>query len=161
MEWLTKLPEPVLWGCLALLAILLWGVITGKIKFRKNKDGSFQLGDDTPFEKTNARFKQLCHDIHDVKDVVPTVNHMEQIVKQMEQNVTLLKSTVEKFTVQNEDTQMFILRSTVANEQLPDDERMHAYDEYKRRGGNSWVDAYWSEQLPMIQERIKARLGSV
>lgn len=59
MDFISNLPEPIMWGILAVTTLVLWGVMTGKIKFKKNKDGGFQLGDDTPFEKTNARFKKL------------------------------------------------------------------------------------------------------
>jgi hypothetical protein len=34
---------------------------------------------------------------------------------------------------------------------------MQAFDEYKRRGGNSWIDIYWQDQLPKIHERMKKR----
>jgi hypothetical protein len=152
MGWIAQLPQPILWSMSFLIGVALYGVISGKIKLRKNKDGSFQLGDNTPFEKTNQRFKQLCHDIHDVKDIVP-------VVQALQKDVATLRTTVDAFAKQNDTTQMFILRATIANEQLPDSERMEAYDEYKRRGGNSWVDAYWGEQLPAIRQRIQQRLG--
>jgi hypothetical protein len=74
-------------------------------------------------------------------------------------SIKVLEENVNRFSKDNSAVQMFILKSTIANEQLPDEERMLAYDEYKRRGGNSWVDAYWEAQLPAIRARMDARLG--
>jgi hypothetical protein len=144
MEWITKLPEPILWGAIAIIAVVVWGIMNGKIKFKKNKDGSFQLGDNTEFEKTNTRFKQLCHDIHEVHEQIP-----------------LMQKKIDDFGAKNDEMQMYMLRNTIASEQLPDDERINAYDDYKKRGGNSWVDMYFKDQIDGMKARMKERLAGI
>jgi hypothetical protein len=135
--------------CIAVL------VAQGKLRFRRNKDGSMVVGDNTPFEKTNARFKQLCQDTHKIVCEVPVL--LEKVAVIVEK-VAILDRTVNNLKAQNEDVQVFILRSTITNERLPAEERMRAYDEYKKKGLNSWVDAYWECELPEIKKSLKGRL---
>jgi hypothetical protein len=75
------------------------------------------------------------------------------------EKVSVLDRVVEDLRSQNESVHVFILRMTITNESLPAEERMRAYDEYKKRGLNSWVDAYWECELPGIKESLKGRLG--
>jgi hypothetical protein len=49
--------------------IFLW-IAKNKPKIKGKNGEVFQLGDATPFEKTNQRFKQLCIDIKDLKTEV-------------------------------------------------------------------------------------------
>lgn len=46
-----------------------------------------------------------------------------------------------------EDSYKLILRGLITNDNLPVSVRMDMYDEYKRNGGNSWIDQYAEEQL--------------
>ena len=52
-----------------------------------------------------------------------------------------------------------ILKSLIINTELPLQERMEAHKEYKRLGGNGWMDVYYQERiLPLIIgdiERLK------
>jgi hypothetical protein len=70
-----------------------------------------------------------------------------------------LEGKVSGFIDENEKTQLFILRQTITNEQLPDQERMSAYDEYASRGANGWVGEYWKRELPKMQARMNKRLN--
>jgi hypothetical protein len=150
------------WGfaCIFVVAALVMGiallVAQGKLRFKKTKDGSMIVGDNTPFEKTNARFKQLCQDTHKIAGEVPVLTEKMAVISE---KVAVLDRTVSDLKAQNEDIQVFILRSTITNERLPAEERMHAYDEYKKRGLNSWVDAYWEFELPKIKKSLKERLA--
>jgi hypothetical protein len=75
METLFQTLGP--FGILAALAMLI-GVIVfallwsakNKVKIKGRNGEVFQLGDNTPFEKTNARFKQLCADMGDIRNEV-------------------------------------------------------------------------------------------
>jgi hypothetical protein len=147
-------------GSVAVAAALVMGiailVAQGKIRFKKNKDGSMVVGDDTPFEKTNARFKQMCQDTH---ALINTMSILAEKVSVLVEKVAALDRVVEDLKSQNESVQVFILRMTITNENLPAEERMRAYDEYKKRGLNSWVDAYWECELPGVKESLKGRLA--
>jgi hypothetical protein len=150
------------WGFagICVVAALIMGIAVlvarGKLRFEKTKDGSMIVGDSTPFEKTNARFKQLCQDTHKIAGEVPVLTEKVAVIVE---KVEVLDRTVSTLTAQNEDVQVFILRSTITNERLPAEERMRAYDEYKKRGLNSWVDAYWECELPELKASLKERLA--
>jgi hypothetical protein len=48
-----------------------------------------------------------------------------------------------------------VLKSLIINSALPLQERMEVYREYKRVGGNGWMDVYYTERLmPLIQAEI-------
>jgi hypothetical protein len=156
---LDFLATPWGFGCVLTAAALIMGIAVltarGKLRFKKTKDGSMIVGDDTPFEKTNARFKQLCQDTHKIAGEVPV---LAEKMSAIAEKVAVLDRTVSDLKAQNEDVQVFILRATIVNERLPAEERMRAYDEYKKRGLNSWVDAYWECGLPELKESLKERL---
>jgi hypothetical protein len=96
----------------------------------EQKDGDvFQLGVDTPFEKTNARFKSLCENSAELKNKLNDIN-------------------------------LDILKLQITNERLPASYRLQAYDEYKRLGGNSWVDEYTVKYLKKeVADVMTHRLG--
>ena len=54
---------------------------------------------------------------------------------------------------------LLALKSLIINTELPLQERMEAHGEYKRLGGNGWMDVYYQERiLPLIKgdiERLK------
>ena len=54
---------------------------------------------------------------------------------------------------------LLALKSLIINTELPLQERMEAHGEYKRLGGNDWMDVYYQERiLPLIKgdiERLK------
>jgi hypothetical protein len=113
-------------------------VIVYKRGFRvEQKDGDiFQLGMNTPFEKTNARFKSLCD------------------------NSAELKNTLKALEVEMKSTRLDVLKLQITDEQLPPSYRLDAYDEYKELGGNSWVDDYVKKYLKRdVADAMAHRLG--
>jgi hypothetical protein len=50
---------------------------------------------------------------------------------------------------------LLVLKSLIINNALPLQERVEVYREYKRFGGNGWMDVYYNERLmPLIQAEI-------
>jgi hypothetical protein len=164
------------WGfaCVLTAAALLMGIAVliaqGKLRFKKTKDGSMVVGDDTPFEKTNVRFKQMCQDTHTLMNVVPILTEKVSVLTEkvvvltervatVEKAVDLVSTDQQAMKIRNEVVQVFVLRMTITNERLPAEERMRAYDEYKKRGLNSWVDAYWECEMPEIKKALKGQLA--
>lgn len=50
---------------------------------------------------------------------------------------------------------LLILKSLIINGELPLQERMEAHREYKRLGGNGWMDVYYQERiLPLVKDDI-------
>jgi hypothetical protein len=47
---------------------------------------------------------------------------------------------------------MLALKCVIANKELSCQARLDAYDEYKKEGGNSWVDAYVVKHLKNIED---------
>jgi hypothetical protein len=47
---------------------------------------------------------------------------------------------------------MLALKCVITNGELSRQARLDAYDEYKREGGNSWVDAYVVRHLNNIED---------
>jgi hypothetical protein len=47
---------------------------------------------------------------------------------------------------------MLVLKCVITNRELSRQARLDAYDEYKREGGNSWVDVYALKFLKNIEE---------
>jgi hypothetical protein len=93
----------------------------------EQKDGDvFQLGMNTPFEKTNTRFKSLCD------------------------NSVELKTKLGAIEAEMRSTRLDVLKLQITDEQLPQSYRLQTYDEYKQvggGGGNSWVDDYVEKYL--------------
>jgi hypothetical protein len=51
---------------------------------------------------------------------------------------------------------LLVLKSLIINNALPLQERIEVYREYKRSGGNGWMDVYYNERLmPLIQAEIE------
>jgi hypothetical protein len=51
---------------------------------------------------------------------------------------------------------LLVLKSLIINNALPLQERLEVYGEYKRCGGNGWMDVYYNERLmPLIQAEIE------
>jgi hypothetical protein len=98
-------------GVILIVLAALYLVATGKLRIKKDKDG-FQLGDNTPFEKTNARFKQLCSDTHESLGTIKEV-----------------KGKVDKL-------ELDILKQKVVEESFPISERVKSFEVYKSLGGN-------------------------
>jgi hypothetical protein len=116
--------------------LVVLGVIKPKIKVKQRDGDEFILGDDTPFEKTNARFKRLCD------------NSME------------LKSKLGVIEAGMKSTRLDVLKLQITDEQLPPSYRLQAYDEYKQVGGNSWVDDYVEKYLKRdAADAMAHRLG--
>jgi hypothetical protein len=115
--------------------IVILGWIKPKVRVRQKDGDEFILGDDTPFEKTNKRFKDLC------------------------ENSAGLKDAIGKLGAGLNSAHLDILKLQITNEQLPPDCRLEAYDEYKALGGNSWVDKYTDTYLkPKVADVMKHRL---
>jgi hypothetical protein len=50
---------------------------------------------------------------------------------------------------------LLVLKSLIINSALPLQERVEVYTEYKRCGGNGWMDVYYNERLmPLIRAEI-------
>jgi membrane protein YqaA with SNARE-associated domain len=47
---------------------------------------------------------------------------------------------------------MLSLKCVITNKELSCQARLDAYDEYKKEGGNSWIDAYVVKHLKNIEE---------
>jgi hypothetical protein len=47
---------------------------------------------------------------------------------------------------------MLLLKCVITNKELSRQTRLDAYDEYKREGGNSWVDGYVLSNLKISEE---------
>jgi hypothetical protein len=113
-------------------------VIIYKRGFRiEQRDGDvFQLGMNTPFEKTNTRFKSLCD------------------------NSAELKTKLDVIEAEMKSTRLDVLKLQITDEQLPPSYRLDAYDEYKQLGGNSWVDDYVKKYLKRdAADAMAHRLG--
>jgi hypothetical protein len=114
--------------CLVFLIVIL--AATGKLKIKKTKD-EFILGDNTPFEKTNQRFKQLCMDVHETVAVTKEVN--ERALRM----------------------ELDILKLKVTNENLPPSERLKSYEAYEKLGCNGWMKVYAEKKLmPLIESDV-------
>jgi hypothetical protein len=58
------------------------------------------------------------------------------------------------------DIIMAILKENITNKELPPQERVRAYEKYKSKGGNGWVDAYYNKFVkPMLDTSLELRLG--
>jgi hypothetical protein len=127
------------YGLITILLIMMpVFFIVYKRGFRiEQKDGDvFQLGMNTPFEKTNARFKSLCE------------NNME------------LKSKLDAIEAEMKATRLDVLKLQITDEQLSPSYRLQAYDEYTRLGGNSWVGDYVKKYLKRdVADAMAHRLG--
>ena len=66
--------------------------------------------------------------------------------KKMERKIDAVKKDVEVIQQNVEDLSMESLKSRITNKELPNYARVAAYDEYKRKGGNSWIDIYVREE---------------
>jgi hypothetical protein len=53
---------------------------------------------------------------------------------------------------------LLVLKSLLINNALPLQERVEVYREYKRFGGNGWMDVYYNERLIPL---IKAEIGQL
>jgi hypothetical protein len=70
-----------------------------------------------------------------------------------------LKDTVEKLSSNIAEMKMIELKEIITNTQLPPNLRGEAYDEYIRRGGNSWVQAYFAREVkPILENQMNYRL---
>jgi hypothetical protein len=68
-DFLGTVPGAVAVCFTAAVLLVIAGIAFRRGVRMKGRNGEeFILGDDTPFQKTNARFKQLCADIHDIVD---------------------------------------------------------------------------------------------
>jgi hypothetical protein len=47
---------------------------------------------------------------------------------------------------------MLVLKCVITNKELSRQARLDAYDEYKREGGNSWVDGYALKNLKVDED---------
>jgi hypothetical protein len=103
--------------------IIILGWIKPKVRVKQKDGDEFILGDDTPFKKTNKRFKDLC------------------------ENSAELKGAIAKLEAGLNLARLDVLKLQITNEQLPTSYRLKAYDEYKALGGNSWVDEYTATDL--------------
>jgi hypothetical protein len=116
--------------------IVILGWIKPKVRMRQKDGDEFILGDDTPFEKTNKRFKDLC------------------------ENSAGLKDAIGKLEAGLNSARLDVLKLQITNEQLPVSYRLASYDEYKRLGGNSWVDEYVEKYVkPLTADVMTHRLG--
>jgi hypothetical protein len=71
-------------------------------------------------------------------------------IKKISRKVDTLEQNFSKFSFDVEQSvnklALDVLQLKITNKQLPDYARIAAYDEYKRKGGNSWIDGYVKEQ---------------
>lgn len=134
MEKLFEVLGPV--GILIALAmtagviifIFLW-VSKNKPKIKGKNGEVFQLGDDTPFEKTNNRFKQLCTDINDLKaEIIEVKRKFDSTHKDTE----AIAETLRKVQM-DQQKQLFYDSDQRAGE------RLYAGLRYVAMGGNGEV----------------------
>jgi hypothetical protein len=117
-------------GGFSLFFLIVILIATGKLKIKKTKD-EFILGDNTPFEKTNSRFKQLCSDVHETVAITKEVNERVSRVE------------------------LDILKLKVTDENLPPSERLKSYEAYKKLGYNGWMEIYVQKILmPLIENEV-------
>jgi hypothetical protein len=143
------------WGfyAFAICAILIAiGVFTGKIRLNQ---GKFELGDNTKFEKTNARFKAIVENSQKTYEAVGTlskaVGSLKEIVSKLETNVD---------SVRDEQTRqsLDLLRLQIHDEQINCSERLRLFDLYEKRGGNGETALYVETILrPQVEKAIKER----
>ena len=53
---------------------------------------------------------------------------------------------------------MLSLKSAITNPNLPRSARLELFDEYKRKGGNSWVEEYVENNLNKCEDSPKRRI---
>jgi branched-subunit amino acid transport protein AzlD len=59
---------------------------------------------------------------------------------------------LERFALEMQKFKMLVLKCVITNKELSRQARLDAYDEYKREGGNSWVDGYVLSHLRIAED---------
>jgi type III secretory pathway component EscV len=110
---------------IAIVIFAAFLVMTGRL--RKTSSG-FELGDNTKFEKTNQRFKQLCVDTKAISATIPS-----------------MILTIEKINSRLTEVELSTMRIEIVSmiEQHPEERLLicRMYDEYKKSGGNTYIDS--------------------
>jgi hypothetical protein len=99
-------------------------ILSGKL--RKTSDG-FELGDNTRFEKTNQRFKQLCIDTKAVTTMVPS---MISTIEKINSRLTDVEAGEKRLEL------MHLMKNNPKENLLI----CKLYDEYKAAKLNSYIE---------------------
>jgi hypothetical protein len=135
----------------ALIGVILYIVAKKGVKFKNKSGEEFQLGDDTPFEKTNARFKQLCQDTHSIAATVPLLTEQMKTMQEQIGNVQSRLKEVEDSCLNNS---IALLRLTFHDERLSPEERITAGKKYLALGGNGPTEVQINEYIKGYQKNL-------
>jgi hypothetical protein len=73
-----------------------------------------------------------------------------------------IKTELKKCLENQHEIKLDIMRLQILNTQMPPNDRLEKYDEYKKEGGNGWLDTYVNDFLrPLVEAVMKARLEKV
>jgi hypothetical protein len=79
-------------------------------------------------------------------------------------NASLLdiEADLKKSLENQHELKLDIMRLQILNTQMPPNDRLEKYDEYKKEGGNGWMDTYVDDFLrPLVEAAMKSRLEKV
>lgn len=143
------------WGfyAFAICAILVaLGVFSGKIRLNH---GKFELGDNTRFEKTNARFKLI---VENSKKTYEAVDLVSKSVENLKEIVSKMKTDVDLVYAEQTRQSLDLLRLQIHNEQINCSERLKLFELYEKRGGNGETAIYAETILrQQVEKDIKER----
>jgi hypothetical protein len=76
---------------------------------------------------------------------------LEYIFKERQERQRHIKE-LQDFELKLQEMNMLLLECVITNKELSRQARLDAYDEYKKKGGNSWVDGYVLSNLKISEE---------
>jgi hypothetical protein len=117
-------------------------ILTGRLQF---KGGKFILGDDTKFEKTNARFKAL----------VENTAKMAESVSELTGTVNKLSRRVSTIDTKISSVEMSVLQLQLHDETLSIEERISAGQRYVDGGYNGATRVYCEKLLEEYKGSLK------
>jgi hypothetical protein len=72
-----------------------------------------------------------------------------------------IKAGLKKCLDNQHEIKLDIMRLQILNTQMPPNDRLEKYDEYKKEGGNGWMDTYVEDFLkPEVERVMRERLVS-
>lgn len=126
-------------GAAAFVAFL---ILTGRLQF---KGGKFILGDDTKFEKTNARFKTLVESNRTLAEAIPGIKD----------KIESLAGHVSSIDTKISSVEMRVLQLQLHDETLSVEERISAGQRYVDGGYNGATRAYCEKLLEEYKGSLK------
>lgn len=101
--------------------------------------------------------KDREHSDNKFDEMLENQNEMRKDYKKgfikVHEDLDKIDSRIESLEGQQAENNLLALRSIIANNSLPEDYRLASYDDYKKKGGNSWVHEYVKEEI--LNKRIK------